>query len=97
MTNQKSNLRHAHRRSMAEHDAVLQRLAMAHRRVQEADTPESRDELRKVVDAARRVGVGWTKIGDTLGIASGNAYQRYRKRPDASEGRSDLARDRATS
>jgi hypothetical protein len=28
------------------------------------------------------MGIGWTKIGDTLGIASGNAYHRYRKRPE---------------
>jgi len=97
MNDQKSNVRQARHQSMAEHDAVLQRLAVAHRRVQEADTPESRDELRNVVDAARRVGVGWTKIGDTLGIASGNAYQRYRNRPDGSEGRSEPAQHRATS
>jgi hypothetical protein len=81
MNDQKSDVRQAHHRSTAEHDAVLQRLAVAHRRLQEADTPEIRNELTQAVDAARSVGVGWTRIGDTLGIASGNAYQRYRKRP----------------
>jgi hypothetical protein len=40
-----------------------------------------RDELQAAVDAARDIGLGWTKIGDALGIARGNAYQRYRKRP----------------
>jgi hypothetical protein len=39
----------------------------------------SRHELQVAVDAARMIGVGWTKIGGTLGIRSGNAYQKYRK------------------
>ena len=65
-----------------EHDTALSRLADAAREVEYADTPISQEHLRSAVDAARDVGVGWTKIGDTLGIASGNAYQRYRRRPE---------------
>ncbi|MET0474598.1 MAG: hypothetical protein ABW001_08160 [Mycobacterium sp.] len=65
----------------AEHDDALQRLAQAHDRVKESDTSVSRDELSRAVDAARAVGIGWTMIGNALGIASGNAYHRYRKRP----------------
>ena len=64
----------------AEHDTALSRLADAASEVKKADNTASRRQLRSAVDAARDVGVGWTKIGDTLGIASGNAYQRYRKR-----------------
>lgn len=64
----------------ADHDAAMRRLTEAAREVDYADTPISQEELRFAVNAARDVGVGWTKIGDTLGIASGNAYQRYRKR-----------------
>jgi hypothetical protein len=37
--------------------------------------------LREAIDAARAAGVGWGTIGQKLGIARGNAYQRYRKRP----------------
>ena len=66
----------------AEHYTALSRLADAAREVQHSGTPDSREHLRSAVDAARDVGVGWTKIGDTLGIASGNAYHRYRKRTD---------------
>ena len=69
----------------AEHDAALSRLADAASEVRYADTPISQEQLRSAVDAARDVGVGWTKKGDTLGIASGNAYQRYRKRTDVGE------------
>ncbi|MDP9166675.1 MAG: hypothetical protein M3O32_11555 [Actinomycetota bacterium] len=36
--------------------------------------------LHAAVDAAREVGVEWGRIGDVLGIARGNAYQRYRRR-----------------
>ena len=61
--------------------AALELLAVAAQRVESDDTIGSRHDLRKAVDAARKVGVGWTMIGDVLGIASGNAYQRYRKRP----------------
>ncbi len=71
----------------AEHDAVMQQIAAAAQRVKESDTPGTRAELFEAVEAARIVGIGWTKIGDTLGIASGNAYKRYRKHPESSGAR----------
>lgn len=64
----------------AEHDTAVSRLADAAREAQYSNTPDSQEQLRSAVDAARDIGIGWTKIGDTLGIASGNAYHRYRKR-----------------
>lgn len=66
----------------AEHDTAVRRLADAAREAQQSNTPDSQEQLRSAVDAARDIGIGWTKIGDTLGIASGNAYHRYRKRTD---------------
>jgi hypothetical protein len=72
----------SHRRWTAEHEEALRRLADAALAVKHSDTPDSQEHLRSAVDAARDMGIGWTKIGDTLGIASGNAYQRYRKRPE---------------
>jgi hypothetical protein len=36
--------------------------------------------LQAAVDAARDRHVPWGEIGSALGIARGNAYQRYRKR-----------------
>lgn len=83
-----------HRRRTVEQEAALRRLADADRQVRETDTPASREQLRSAVDAARDAGVGWTKIGDTLGIASGNAYQRYRRRPSSSGQRCDLGGSR---
>ena len=68
----------------AEQEAAVRQLANAVQQVQYANTPISQEQLRSAVDAARDAGVGWTKIGDTLGIASGNAYQRYRRRPKSS-------------
>jgi hypothetical protein len=79
----------SHSERTAEQEAVVRLLADAAQQVKEADTPISREQLRSAVDAARGAGVGWTKIGDTLGIASGNAYQRYRRRPRPSEQRCD--------
>jgi len=64
----------------AKQAAAVELLAAARQRVEAEDTADSRRALHEAVDAARDVGVGWTRIGDTLGIASGNAYQRYRKR-----------------
>ncbi|OPX07985.1 hypothetical protein B1790_21075 [Mycobacterium sp. AT1] len=58
----------------------MRRLADAAQEVEHSGTPDSQEQLRAAVDAARDIGIGWTKIGDTLGIASGNAYHRYRKR-----------------
>ncbi|GLP75550.1 hypothetical protein TUM20983_26600 [Mycobacterium antarcticum] len=65
------------------HDDALARIAAAAERVKRCDSPGTRAALFEAVEAARVAGVGWTKIGDTLGIASGNAYKRYRKRPQA--------------
>ena len=42
---------------------------------------EAANRLRDAVDAARDAGVAWGQIGDALGIARGNAYQRYRHPP----------------
>ena len=72
----------SHSRWTAEHDTAVRRLADAAREAQHSATPDSQEQLRSAVDAARDMGIGWTKIGDTLGIASGNAYHRYRKRTD---------------
>ena len=74
-----------------EQAAALELLAVAAQEAEAADTEVTRCALRKAVDAARKVGVGWTKIGDVLGIASGNAYQRYRKRPAPSAATVDPA------
>jgi hypothetical protein len=46
------------------------------------DIEAARDRVQDAVDAARSVGIGWEQIGETLGIARGNAYQRYRHRRD---------------
>ncbi|TPG34170.1 hypothetical protein [Mycolicibacterium hodleri] len=80
----KSKLRN---RWTTDHDTAVQQLAAAVQQVRESDTPAAQEQLRSAVDAARQVGVGWTRIGDTLGIASGNAYQRYRMRPRPSQAR----------
>jgi hypothetical protein len=64
----------------AKQAAAVELLAAARQRVEAENTTDTRRDLHEAVDAARDVGVGWTRIGDTLGIASGNAYQRYRKR-----------------
>lgn len=64
----------------------MRQLTAVAQRVQENDEPASQDQLRAAIDAARSVGVGWNTIGDVLGIARGNAYQRYRRRDDSSEG-----------
>ena len=72
----------SHKRWTDEHEDAVRHLAEAALAVKHADTPDSQERLRSAVDAARDMGIGWTKIGDTLGIASGNAYQRSRKRPD---------------
>lgn len=80
--NTQSRKTKSHRGWTAEHDTAVRRLADAAREVQYSNTPDSQEQLRSAVDAARDIGIGWTKIGDTLGIASGNAYHRYRKRTD---------------
>ena len=46
-------------------------------------------ELQAAVDHARDLDVQWGQIGLTLGIARGNAYQRYRKRLSSSDFQAD--------
>lgn len=69
------------------HDDAVARIATAAERMERSDSPGTRAALFEAVEAARVAGIGWTKIGDALGIASGNAYQRYRKRPNTAGGR----------
>jgi hypothetical protein len=40
-------------------------------------------DLQNAVDAARDLDIEWGPIGSALGIARGNAYQRYRRKPGA--------------
>ena len=42
---------------------------------------QAQHRLQDAVDVARDLGVEWGPIGTTLGIARGNAYQRFRKKP----------------
>jgi len=44
-----------------------------------AHSSQAEAQLRAAVCAARQAGIEWGKIGDVLGIARGNAYQRYRR------------------
>lgn len=83
--NPRSTNKRARRMWTAEQDVALERLASAARQATHAPTPESREQVQLAVDAARDVGVGWTRIGDTLGMAGGNAYQKYRKRHSSDE------------
>ena len=64
-----------------DHDDAVLRLAEAVQRVRDEDTPATQQQLRSAVESARDAGLGWTTIGNTLGIASGNAYSKYRRRP----------------
>jgi hypothetical protein len=73
----------------AEHDAAVQRLTAAAKHANASNEHNDRVALTEAVHLARHAGVGWTKIGDVLGIASGNAYQRYRKHVGCSAGKSD--------
>jgi hypothetical protein len=74
------------------HDTYLQAVGEAHGALDyakngggAAEVTEARQHLRTAVGAARDAGATWMHIGDRLGIARGNAYQRYRERPAASE------------
>jgi hypothetical protein len=55
---------------------------------------ESRVELHRWVDAARRSGLSWSEIGEVLGISKQAAQQRFRT-PDINEaaGPSDASED----
>ena len=66
------------RRLAEANDAVT---AAKQRHATAAEIEAAKSALHAAAVAARDAGVGWGRIGDTLGIRRGNAYQRYRKRP----------------
>lgn len=41
---------------------------------------QAQHDMQAAVDVARDLGVEWSQIGDALGIARGNAYQRFRRK-----------------
>lgn len=47
---------------------------------------ESRLGLHRWIDAARRAGMSWSEVGDTLGITKQAAQQRFRSVAEADEG-----------
>jgi hypothetical protein len=51
----------------------------AKRTSSQAAVARAEQRLRAAVDRARELGVEWGRIGATLGIARGCAYQRYRR------------------
>jgi hypothetical protein len=67
-------------------DAALAAVADAGARVDAAKAARSRStrtaerELCEAVKAARELNIAWGRIANVLGIARGNAYQRYRPR-----------------
>jgi hypothetical protein len=73
---------------MAWETAALQAVSAAGKAVAAAKRNRSAElvdiaqqELQDAVDAARDLDVEWGQIGIALGIARGNAYQRYRRKP----------------
>jgi hypothetical protein len=83
--------RHAMLRTATEDDMAAERLrtvasALAWTRAVrhlDDDTACQRadDQLAAAVSAARDAGLTWGTIANVLGVARGNAYQRYRHRP----------------
>lgn len=65
-------------RFLAEANAAV--VAAKQRRASAAEIDAAKSALHAAAVAAHDAGIGWTFIGDTLGIRRGNAYQRYRKR-----------------
>jgi hypothetical protein len=66
------------------HVLELQQLAEARDALDHAgqsDVPHARLAVQIAAESARDAGCAWSQIGDVLGIARGNAYQRYRRRP----------------
>jgi hypothetical protein len=59
------------------------RYLLEHARAQRdrVEVSAARHRLRNAVDLARDAGATWMQIGDLLGIARGNAYRQYRRRP----------------
>ena len=41
----------------------------------------AKSEVQRAVNSARDLDVEWGQIGSALGIARGNAYQQYRRKP----------------
>lgn len=69
-------------------DTIMSDIVEARDRVVAAKQTQSTEALeyaegtlQAAVDAARGQHVQWGEIGAALGIARGNAYQRYRQRP----------------
>jgi hypothetical protein len=52
-------------------------------------TAAAERRLLTVVQAAIDGGMSWQSVGDILGLARGNAYQRYRRRPQRLVPRAD--------
>lgn len=69
----------------------LQRLALARdardRATGREQIEEAEVEVRAAAEAARDADIAWTEIGHVLGMARGNAYHKYRRRPVASQKR----------
>ncbi|MBJ7337915.1 hypothetical protein [Mycolicibacterium sp.] len=59
-------------------------LAAAKQTHSDALIASAQGELQTAVNAARDLDVEWGRIGSALGIARGNAYQRYRRKPSLS-------------
>ena len=68
--------------------AMLERARRQHRR---DAVRAAQHQLRAAVAAASDAGVTWMQIGDVLGMARGNAYQQYRRRPHQVDVRRDSA------
>jgi hypothetical protein len=72
-------------RSVSVDMPALQQLARARELLKRARGHAGREAaqsaVRKAVEAACDAGCGWGQIGDVLGIARGNAYQKYRRKP----------------
>ncbi|KAA0102198.1 hypothetical protein CIW49_02425 [Mycolicibacterium sp. P1-18] len=57
-----------------------ERLAAATATGRPSDIQGAQHRLQVAVDAARDADAAWGEIGDALGVARGNAYQRHRHR-----------------
>jgi hypothetical protein len=68
------------------HDTYLRAVIDAHGAIKPGRHGNAADraahrQVRSAIEAARDAGVTWMQIGELLGIARGNAYQQYRRRP----------------
>ena len=57
-------------------------LAAAKAAKSDEDIQVAQTVVQDAVDAARNADVTWGAIGDALGLSRGNAYQRYRLKPN---------------